>query len=156
MHKKKAMAHTAAEKERFVEVFRSNATDVSRACRAFRITRKTFYEWLKTDEHFRALIDEAREEIKDFAESQLLTLMKGIPKLDEQGRIIGWVSRPDTAAIIFFNKTRNKDRGYVERMEIRSREEPTINMERLTEEERQQLYRLIAKADTDDDTPCPC
>ncbi|MGB4092737.1 MAG: hypothetical protein WBK46_12485 [Ruminococcus flavefaciens] len=129
---------------------------MSRACRAFRITRKTFYEWLKTDEHFRALIDEAREEIKDFAESQLLTLMKGIPKLDEQGRIIGWVSRPDTAAIIFFNKTRNKDRGYVERMEIRSREEPTINMERLTEEERQQLYRLIAKADTDDDTPCPC
>jgi hypothetical protein len=41
--------------------------------------------------------------------------MKGIPKLDADGKHIGWLSRPDTACIIFYNKTKNKDRGYDER-----------------------------------------
>ena len=99
----------------FVEVFRSHATNTTSACKAFGISRPTFYTWLKEDEAFAKAIEAEHEAIKDFGESQLLTLMKGIPKLDEAGRIIGWVSRPDTACIIFFNKTKNKDRGYDER-----------------------------------------
>jgi len=145
------MAYSDEERQTFITIFRSNATDVGRAAKAFGINRKTFYDWYNTDEAFRAAVEEARDEIKDFGESQLLTLMKGIPKLDKQGKIIGWISRPDTAAIIFFNKTKNKDRGYVERMEIRNREEPTIDMAKLTEAERKQLYRLIAKADDNGD-----
>jgi hypothetical protein len=141
------MAYSEADRQQFITIFKSNATDVSRACKAFKINRKTFYDWYKSDEDFKAAVEEAREEIKDFGESQLLTLMKGIPKLDKHGKITGWISRPDTAAIIFFNKTKNKDRGYVERMEIRNREEPSINMERLTEAERKELYNLIDKAD---------
>jgi hypothetical protein len=148
------MEHTHADKLKFIEVFRSNATDVSRACKAFKIARKTFYAWYNdgADSRFREAVDEAREEIKDFAESQLLTLMKGIPKLDDTGKIVGWISRPDTAAIIFFNKTRNKDRGYVERLEVRNRnEEPaSIDMSKLTAEQRQQLYGLLDIAAPDE------
>jgi hypothetical protein len=110
------------DKIRFVTVFKSNATDVSRSTKAFNISRKTFYNWmddttlLDGENTFADLITEAREEMKDFGESQLLTLMKGIPKIDEAtGRLIGWVARPDTACIIFYNKTKNKDRGYDER-----------------------------------------
>lgn len=144
------MAHSQDEKMNlFISIFKSNATDVSRSCKAFKINRKTFYDWYNSDTAFREAVEEARQEIKDFGESQLLTLMKGIPKLDAEGKIIGWVSRPDTAAIIFFNKTKNKDRGYVERVEIRNREEPTIDMAKLSAEERKQLYDLIAKADDD-------
>lgn len=112
-----AEQHTKEQKLAFVAVFRSNATDVSRACKAYNITRQTFYNWYNDteDKDFKNAIDDARDEIKDFAESQLLTLMKGIPKLDADGRIIGWTARPDTACIIFFNKTKNKDRGYDER-----------------------------------------
>jgi hypothetical protein len=111
--------YTQKDKEQFVELFKSNATDVSRACKAMGRTpemqRSTFYDWYNNEPWFKAAIDQAREAICDFAESQLLTLMKGIPKLDAQGRITGWVSRPDTACIIFFNKTKNKNRGYDER-----------------------------------------
>lgn len=109
------MAYDEAERQQFISIFRSNATDVSRACKAFGIARKTFYEWLKNDEAFAAMVEEEREAMKDFGESQLLTLMKGIPKLDANGKQIGWISRPDTACVIFFNKTKNKDRGYDER-----------------------------------------
>ncbi len=110
--------YSPEERERFVEFFRKAATNISAACKAFRITRKTFYEWYDNDPEFAELINEAREEIKDFGESQLLTLMKGIPELDRNGALVKWKERPDTAAVIFFNKTRNKERGYVERSEI--------------------------------------
>jgi len=146
--------YTAEDKALFIEVFRSNATDVSRACKAFKIARRTFYNWYNdADSTFREAVEDARNEIKDFAESQLLTLMKGIPKLDEKtGKIIGWVSRPDTAAIIFFNKTKNKDRGYVERVEVRNRDEApaSIDMTKLTAEQRQQLYDLFDIASRED------
>jgi hypothetical protein len=145
------MAYSEADRQTFIGIFRSNATDVSRACKAFGIDRVTFYRWYNGDEAFKAAVEECRDEIKDFGESQLLTLMKGIPKLDKHGKITGWISRPDTAAIIFFNKTKNKDRGYVERMEIRNREEPSIDMAKLTEAERKQLYKLIEKADDNGD-----
>jgi hypothetical protein len=109
--------HTRDDKLQFVQLFKNNATDVGRTCKAYGITRKTFYEWMKDEEDktFHDAIEEAREEMKDFGESQLLMMMKGIPKLDKRGKHIGWLVRPDTACIIFFNKTKNKDRGYDER-----------------------------------------
>jgi hypothetical protein len=116
-----AKEYTIDERLEFIPIFRSNATDVSRACKAFGISRTAFYEWYNNtdDKRFRDAVEECREEMKDFGESQLLTLMKGIPKLDATGKLIGWTSRPDTACIIFYNKTKNKDRGYDERSIIK-------------------------------------
>jgi hypothetical protein len=113
---KRKMEHTPAQKLQFIDFFKKNATDVGKACKAFGISRKTFYEWMKAeDTTFRDAIEEARDEIKDFGESQLLLLMRGIPKVDADGKLEKWIERPDTAAVIFFNKTKNKDRGYDER-----------------------------------------
>jgi AcrR family transcriptional regulator len=141
------MVYTAEDKQKFVAIFKSNATDVSRACKAMGIGRKTFYNWYndKDDSTFRDAIDDAREEIKDFAESQLLTLMKGIPKLDADGRIVGWVSRPDTACIIFFNKTKNKDRGYDERSILKREGDwpADITIQVTTPEQAQQLKEFL-------------
>ncbi len=39
------MVYTAEDKQKFVAIFKSNATDVSRACKAMGIGRKTFYNW---------------------------------------------------------------------------------------------------------------
>ena len=116
-----AQEYTIDERLAFIPIFRSNATDVSRSCKAFGISRTAFYEWYNNpeDKRFREAIEEEREAMKDFGESQLLTLMKGIPKLDATGKLIGWTSRPDTACIIFYNKTKNKDRGYDERTLIK-------------------------------------
>jgi len=114
------MAYTDDQRRQLIEIFKLNATDVGRACKAFGINRKTFYEWYNEIPWFKEAVEDAREEMKDFGESQLLLIMKGIPKLDKvTGRQIGWVEKPDTAAIIFFNKTKNKDRGYDERHVIK-------------------------------------
>jgi hypothetical protein len=114
-----AERHSAEDKAQFITIFRNNATDISRSCKAYGISRQAFYDWYKADPVFAAAVDDEREAMKDFGESQLLTMMKGIPKLNEQGKQVGWISRPDTACIIFFNKTKNKDRGYDERSIIK-------------------------------------
>lgn len=112
------MAHSKEERQQAVEIYKNNATNVSLTCKAMNISRKTWYEWYNTDDDFADAVNDAKEEIKDFGESQLLQLMKGIPTKDRNGRLTGWKVKPDTAAVIFFNKTKNKDRGYIERQEV--------------------------------------
>jgi hypothetical protein len=75
---------------------------VSTACRQVGISRQVHYNWLKNDENYKYHVEEASQVLKDFGEHALLKLIK-----DE-----------NPAAVIFFNKTRNKDRGYYEKQEI--------------------------------------
>jgi hypothetical protein len=66
------------------------------------ITRATLYKRIKKHEGLQDVVNEARETLKDFAESKLLSNMN-------EGK---------EASIFFFLKTQAKDRGYVERQEI--------------------------------------
>jgi len=93
---------TAIKKLRFLSAFRGKADgNISDACKAVRVGRTTFYEWLKADVKFAAEVDDANEAIIDWAESRLRARMRA----------------NDTTAIIFFLKTKAKKRGYVERVE---------------------------------------
>ena len=71
---------------------------VSTACKMVNVGRTTFYKWIKEDEDFRKRVEEITEEQMDFGESQLLSL----------------VTDKNPAAVIFYNKCKNKKRGYVE------------------------------------------
>lgn len=93
---------TKKAKEQLLEALKQNLGIVSAACRACNISRKTYYEYYNTDPDFADKADDVVEMQKDFGESALFKKMKD----------------GDTAAIIFFAKTRLKDRGYIERREI--------------------------------------
>lgn len=75
---------------------------VASACRVAGITRTTFYNWYNTDPEFRSKVDDISELTKDFVESKILQKIKA----------------GDTTAIIFYAKTKMKERGYVEKQEI--------------------------------------
>ena len=92
---------TTLKKQRFVEEFFNKAGNISELCKAVGIHRSTYYEWMNKDEKFNAKINAEREGLIDFAESKLIKL------IDEK----------NVTAIIFFLKTRAKDRGYVEKVE---------------------------------------
>jgi hypothetical protein len=47
-----------------------------------------------------------------------LQLIKGIPRLDENGEIIGWIVEPDFRAIRFMLITKGKSRGWCEKLEV--------------------------------------
>mgnify|MGYP003634534499 CR=1 FL=1 len=75
---------------------------VTVACRKSEIPRSTFYKWLNEDEQFAKDVSDIENIALDFAESQL----------HEQ------IGNANTAATIFYLKTKGKKRGYIERQEI--------------------------------------
>lgn len=105
---------------------------VASACKAAGISRYTFYEWKKTDPEFSEKVDDIMELQKDFAESLILKKMK----------------EGDTTMIIFYAKTKMKDRGYVERQEVTGADgkplaqTQNIDFSKLSEEEREVLLSI--------------
>ena len=75
---------------------------VTTACKSVNIARSTFYDWYNGDSDFKKQVDGIENMAMDFVESKLYNLIK----------------ENNPAAIIFYAKTKMKDRGYVERQEL--------------------------------------
>lgn len=84
-----------------MEVFKEKLGNISVSCRAFGISRPTFYDWYDNDPDFRAAADAVKEVRKDFVENAFMQR----------------INAGDTTAIIFALKTICKDRGYIEKVE---------------------------------------
>ena len=92
-------------KKAFIEAYRANTGNATKASEAVGIHRNTFRNWKNTDPDFAAAIDAVDEEQIDTAESELSKHIKS----------------GNLTAIIFYLKTKGKGRGYVERVETDSR-----------------------------------
>lgn len=95
------MNKTEQHKKAVIEALEKSLGVVTTACKQVGIGRTQFYEWLK-DPEFKAEVDSIQDIALDFAESQLHQQIK----------------KGNTAATIFYLKTKGKRRGYVERQEI--------------------------------------
>lgn len=84
------------KKAEFLEFFELNQGNVSKACKACNVSRSAVYRWRDDDDGFRNSWIEVEESLKDEGESILRELMKA----------------RDTTAVIFYLKTKCKDRGY--------------------------------------------
>lgn len=92
---------TNIKKEKFLEMFEKTKGNIYYSAKAVPITRTTYYSWLKKDKKFAQSATEIIEGAGDFVESKLLQR----------------IHDDSDAAIIFYCKTKLKDRGYVERIE---------------------------------------
>jgi hypothetical protein len=75
---------------------------VKTACQEVGIARQTHYNWMEADPDYKQAVESIGEGVIDFVESKLHTL----------------IVNGDTAATIFYMKTKAKKRGYVERQEL--------------------------------------
>ena len=90
------------KKKALLEALEKSLGVITQACKMVGVHRSTHYDWMKTDDEYKAAVEELSEVAVDFAESHLHKLIRdGNP-----------------AATIFFLKTKGKNRGYVERQEI--------------------------------------
>jgi hypothetical protein len=95
--------HNLTKKQKdFLVIFENKLCIVSPSCRAAKIGRKTFYDWCEKNPTFKQAVEDTKVNQKDFGENALLSL----------------VQKGNPAATIFYNKCKNKDRGYVERTEV--------------------------------------
>jgi len=90
------------QKAEMIKELNDSRGNVSVACGAVSISRVTHYEWCKDDEEYKRDVDDIRESLFDFVESELRENI-------EDGK---------EASIFFFLKTQCKQRGYVEKQEI--------------------------------------
>ena len=89
-------------KKRVLRALVTSLNVVSSACAKSGVSRARFYIYVRDDPEFARITKELDEYTLDFVEQ----------------RLYGLIQTGDTAATIFFLKTRGKARGYVERQEL--------------------------------------
>lgn len=72
------------------------------ACRVVGITRKTYYDWIRTDLEFKEAAEAIGEKALDFVEYELYKQIRN----------------GNTAATIFYLKTKGRKRGYIEQYNL--------------------------------------
>ena len=90
-----------ANKIKMLELLKANCGNVSDACANLGISRGTHYLWMNNDAEYAKAVDDINEANIDFAESQLRKSIR----------------EGDITSIIFFLKTKGKNRGFSERVE---------------------------------------
>lgn len=90
------------KKEILLEVLQKRHGIISDACKAVNVSRPTFYKWKREDKEFSDAVDEINEQVVDLAENALIKKIK----------------EGDVTSIIFFLKTKGRNRGYQEKTEI--------------------------------------
>lgn len=97
-------------KEKFPEILKECMGLVTNACDKAGIGRSAYYDWRKSDPVFAKMCDDVQEHVGDFVESKLYKL----------------INEGNASAIIFFSKTKLKNRGYVERIETTGKDGAAI------------------------------
>ncbi|MCE2713602.1 MAG: hypothetical protein LW688_13860 [Cryomorphaceae bacterium] len=114
---------TDINKKKMIEALEMSLGVVTSAVKAVGIHRSTHYEWYNEDTEYRKAVDDIVNVSLDFAETQLFQSMKD----------------QNVAAVIFYLKTKGKQRGYIERSEFEFKKgEPDLS-ELTTEEIRAML-----------------
>lgn len=94
---------TALKKAEMIKALVKSLGVVTIACEKVGIERSTHYDWLKADESYKSSVEDIADVALDFAESMLHKQIQD----------------KDTAATIFYLKTKGRKRGYIERQEIK-------------------------------------
>ena len=116
-------------KKKLIKYLNEGKGIISYACSKAGVSRQTFYNWKKDDPEFAVAVDEINETIIDVVESKLLTQ----------------INDNNLTAIIFYLKTKGRNRGYVEQADINANLNGSVTLRPLTNEELDELRMLNEK-----------
>jgi len=100
--KKAKMLLKTSKKEQFLKLWPKKMFNISKTCRAIKISRDVVYLWAREDEDFKRAMQEKYEAMNDTAEETLFKKIKA----------------GDTVCTLFYLKCQAKDRGYVETQRV--------------------------------------
>lgn len=153
---KRVYLKVQCKKTAILKAMRSNLGNISKTCEELKIGRTTYYEYYNQDEEFKKNIDSIAEDALDFVESKLFERIKGYSHPEDKIFVYEGLPitvpttkhfAPDTTAIIFYLKTRGKERGYIERQEIINKNAPIDPFEGKTEAEIDEMLREVEQED---------
>jgi hypothetical protein len=114
-------------KGKFPEVFHKHMGNVTSTCKELNLSRDTYYTWRERDPEFARKCDQAVEIAGDFAESKLFKC----------------INNENVTAILFYLKSKHRDRGYADRMETETKEKVEV---KLSENDRDIINDYLSKA----------
>ena len=97
-----------------VEKYGGNLTKVAKA---FRVGRGTLYTWL-ADEEYKQAVDDIRGTLFDECLTTARVVALGIPDIGADGKMRGWIERPDPHMIRYILSTLGRKEGFGESLDI--------------------------------------
>ena len=94
--------NTKIDKEALITAINHFKGNISEIAYSLNVSRQTVYNYLRDDEDMWSILEDARENLIDLAESKLIKL----------------IEQENPQVIMFTLKTLGKNRGYVEKQEI--------------------------------------
>lgn len=105
--------------DEFREVMEEAHGNMSDAAKILHVTRQTIYNWCKVEPEFKEIVQEHRKRLFDECLGQARILALGIPKV-ENGKLVGWIEKPDGQMLRYFLQTLGKDEGFGTSVDITS------------------------------------
>ncbi len=116
-------------KEKLLKALKQTKGVIAPACELVGIERITYYRYIDDDKAFAQAVEDIKEGQIDFVESKL------VEKINEG----------DTSSIIFYLKTRGRDRGYSERLELTGKDGKNLLASKSDEELEERIKELESK-----------
>ena len=105
------MAHN--KKEKLLKALKETQGLIYHACKkAGNISRSTYYRYMREDKEFAQAVDDIKEAQIDYVESELIKN----------------ISRGKETSIIFYLKSKAKERGYAEKLDITTGGKPLTEL----------------------------
>ena len=114
------------EKVTFLKALENGMGIITNALEACNIPRAKYLLWYENDEEFSKLVSQVLEKQIDFVESKLLEK----------------INNGDTQAILFYLKTKGKDRGYTEKPQIDDNRNVVININALLPKKKKDIIDI--------------
>ena len=99
----------------FLEAYEASALNIKRSCKAINVSRQTYYDWIGKSDIFKKAVEDIKEGFKDDVETAMAQEL----------------ANGNTTMMIFFAKTKMKDRGYIEKIEVDNNKFDTEYLEQL-------------------------
>lgn len=117
------------EKVTFLKALENGMGIVSNAIEACNIPRAKYLVWYNNDDEFAKMVTQIQEKQIDFVESKLLEK----------------INNGDTQAILFYLKTKGKERGYSEKQQIDDNKNVVINISALMPKKSKKVIDIQAE-----------
>ena len=62
--------------KQFLEIYTDKNCSIAKTCKAMNISRRAYYNWADANPRFKQAVHDLKEDLKDFAESQLQKAIK--------------------------------------------------------------------------------
>lgn len=104
-------------KEAFQKATEQYGGNLTKIAKSFSVSRTQVYNWIRDNQEFKEIVDDARGSIFDDCLSTARLMACGIPDIQD-GKMVGYLREPDGAMCRYLMSTLGRKEGFGENIDI--------------------------------------